>query len=42
VIKELGPPLNQMHNKVHPLHSMIAAARAANRASAGPRPQAQE
>lgn len=39
VIKELGPPLNQMHNKAHPLHSMIAAARAAYRASAGPRPQ---
>ena len=40
VIKELGSPLNQAHNKDHPLHSMIAAARAAYRASAGPRPQA--
>ncbi|SFF34906.1 GIY-YIG nuclease family protein [Blastococcus tunisiensis] len=40
VIKELAPPLNQVHNKAHPLHSMIATARAAYRASAGPRPQA--
>jgi len=39
VINELGPPLNQDHNQAHPLHSMIAAARAAYRASAGPRPQ---
>jgi hypothetical protein len=39
VIAELGPPLNQDHNRTHPLHSMIAAARAAYRASAGPRPQ---
>jgi hypothetical protein len=39
VISELGPPLNQMHNKAHPLHAMIAGARAAYRASAGPRPQ---
>jgi len=39
VITELGPPLNQMHNKAHPLHAMIAAARAAYRTSAGPRPQ---
>jgi hypothetical protein len=38
VINELAPPLNQMHNKAHPLHTMIAAARAAYRASAGPRP----
>jgi hypothetical protein len=40
VIAELTPPLNQAHNKSHPLYSMIAAARAAYRASAGPRPQA--
>lgn len=26
MIKELGPPLNQMHIKAHPLHTMIAAA----------------
>ena len=38
VIRELGPPLNQEHNRAHPLHPMIAAARAAYRASAGPRP----
>jgi hypothetical protein len=37
VIAELAPPLNQDHNRAHPLHSMIAAARAAYRASAGPR-----
>lgn len=40
VIDELGPPLNQMHNKAHPSYSVVAAARAAYRASAGPRPQA--
>jgi hypothetical protein len=39
VIAELAPPLNQRDNKAHPLYSMIAAARAAFRASAGPRPQ---
>ena len=39
VIKELGSPLNQAHNEAHPLYSMIAAARAAYRTSAGPRPQ---
>jgi hypothetical protein len=39
VIKNLGPPLNQSHNKAHPLHAMITAARATYRASAGPRPQ---
>jgi hypothetical protein len=38
VITEMAPPLNQAHNEGHPLHSMIAAARAAYRASAGPRP----
>jgi hypothetical protein len=38
VIAELRPPLNQEHNTSHPLHSMIAVARAAYRASAGPRP----
>lgn len=38
VINKLGAPLNQEHNKAHPLYSMIAAARAAYRASAGPRP----
>jgi hypothetical protein len=36
-IRELGPPLNQSYNKTHPLHAMVAAARAAYRASAGPR-----
>ena len=40
VIKGLAAPLNQAHNKAHPLHSMVVAARAAYRASAGPRPQA--
>jgi hypothetical protein len=39
VIARLGPPLNQDHNKEHPLHPKIAAARSAYRASAGPRPQ---
>jgi hypothetical protein len=39
VIKELGPPLNQDHNRAHPLFATIAAARAAYRASAGPRPE---
>jgi hypothetical protein len=39
VIGELGPPLNQSHNRAHPLHAMITAARAAYRASAGPRLQ---
>jgi hypothetical protein len=39
IIDELGPPLNQSHNKAHPLHASIAAARKAYRASAGPRPQ---
>jgi predicted GIY-YIG superfamily endonuclease len=38
VIAELGPPLNQAHNEAHPLHGVIAAARAAYRTSAGPRP----
>ena len=40
VIAELTPPLNQAHNKSHPLYSRIAAARAIYRACAGPRPQA--
>jgi hypothetical protein len=39
VIKELGSPLNQRDNKAHPLYETIRAARAAYRASAGPRPQ---
>jgi hypothetical protein len=39
VIAELAPPLNQAHNKAHPLYSTIAAARVAYRASAGPRPR---
>nr|WP_127783571.1 hypothetical protein [Rhodococcus sp. X156] len=38
VIAELAPPLNQAHNSDHPLYSSIASARAAYRASAGPRP----
>lgn len=38
VINELGPPLNQDHNRAHPMFATIAAARAAYRASAGPRP----
>ncbi|MCF6509817.1 hypothetical protein E9549_20845 [Blastococcus sp. MG754426] len=38
VINDLGPPLNQDHNKAHPLYATIAAARATYRASAGPRP----
>lgn len=38
VIKELRPPLNQMHNHAHPLQPVVAAARATYRASAGPRP----
>jgi hypothetical protein len=42
VIGELGPPLNQMHNKTHPHYATIAAARAAYRTSAGPRPQPPE
>jgi hypothetical protein len=42
VIAHLWPPLNQDHNRAHPLHSMIAAARAAYRTSAGPRPQPPE
>ena len=40
VIAELGPPLNQAHNRAHPLHPVIAAARAAYRRSAGARPPA--
>jgi hypothetical protein len=40
VIKELGPPLNQDLNESHPLRAMIAGARGAYRASAGPRPEA--
>ncbi|TFV89601.1 GIY-YIG nuclease family protein [Blastococcus sp. CT_GayMR16] len=42
VIKALGPPLNQRDNKAHPLYETISAARAAYRASAGPRPQPTE
>jgi len=42
VIAELAPPLNQEHNTSHPLYATIAAARAAYRASAGPRPRPQE
>lgn len=38
VIEALGSPLNQEHNKAHPLYGAIKAARAAYRASAGPRP----
>jgi hypothetical protein len=38
VIAELAAPLNQAHNSSHPLYSTIRAARAAYRASAGPRP----
>lgn len=40
VIAELSPLLNQRDNKAHPLYETIRAARAAYRASAGPRPQA--
>ncbi|WP_406568233.1 GIY-YIG nuclease family protein [Blastococcus carthaginiensis] len=39
VIAELTPPLNQRDNTAHPLYGTIRAARAAYRASAGPRPQ---
>lgn len=39
VIAELAPPLNQRDNKAHPSYETIKAARAAYRASAGPRPQ---
>ncbi|TYP88546.1 GIY-YIG nuclease family protein [Blastococcus xanthinilyticus] len=39
VIAQLAPPLNQLHNKTHPSYRTIKAARAAYRASAGPRPQ---
>lgn len=39
VIAELTPPLNQRDNKAHPLYETIRAARAAYRASAGPRPR---
>jgi hypothetical protein len=42
VINELGSPLNQRDNKAHPLYETIRAARAAFRASAGPRPEAAE
>ena len=42
IIKELGSPLNQRDNKAHPLYETIRAARAAYRASAGPRPQPTE
>ena len=37
VIEEFGSPLNQEHNQAHPLYQHIKAARAAYRASAGPR-----
>jgi hypothetical protein len=40
VIAELTPPLNQRDNKGHALYQTIKAARAAYRASAGPRRQA--
>ena len=39
MISRLAPPLNQMHNRAHPAYGTIRAARAAYRASAGPRPQ---
>ena len=40
VIDQLAPPLNQRDNRAHPQYATIAAARAAYRASAGPRPEA--